>query len=198
MPVIGKVDSLSDVLNVQPVDEVIIAIPSAPGNIIRLVNDNCRRKGIPSRTMPGIYELIGGKVSVNRLREVDITDLLRREPVTIDDRLFGSILKGRRILVTGAGGSIGREICRQIARWSPSSMVLLGHGENSIFESLLELKENSPLLHIQPVIADVRDLERIQEIFKVHRPQVVFHAAAHKHVPLMESNVEEAITNNIL
>jgi FlaA1/EpsC-like NDP-sugar epimerase len=198
VPVIGKVDSLSDVLNVQPVDEVIIAIPSAPGNIIRLVNDNCRRRGIPSRTMPGIYELIGGKVSVNRLREVDITDLLRREPVTIDDRLIGSILKGRRILVTGAGGSIGREICRQIARWSPSSMVLLGHGENSIFESLLELKENSPLLHIQPVIADVRDLERIQEIFKVHRPQVVFHAAAHKHVPLMESNVEEAITNNIL
>ena len=116
VPVIGKVDSLSDVLNVQPVDEVIIAIPSAPGNIIRLVNDNCRRKGIPSRTMPGIYELIGGKVSVNRLREVDITDLLRREPVTIDDRLIGSILKGRRILVTGAGGSIGREICRQIAR----------------------------------------------------------------------------------
>ena len=198
VPVIGKVDSLSDVLNVQPVDEVIIAIPSAPGNIIRLVNDNCRRRGIPSRTMPGIYELIGGKVSVNRLRDVDITDLLRREPVTIDDRLIGSILKGRRILVTGAGGSIGREICRQIARWSPSSMVLLGHGENSIFESLLELKENSPLLHIQPVIADVRDLERIQEIFKVHRPQVVFHAAAHKHVPLMESNVEEAITNNIL
>ncbi|MBM3124392.1 MAG: polysaccharide biosynthesis protein [Chloroflexi bacterium] len=198
VPVIGKVDSLSDVLNVQPVDEVIIAIPSAPGNIIRLVNDNCRRKGIPSRTMPGIYELIGGKVSVNRLREVDITDLLRREPVTIDDRLIGSILKGRRILVTGAGGSIGREICRQIARWSPASMVLLGHGENSIFESLLELKENSPLLLIQPVIADVRDLERIQEIFKVHRPQVVFHTAAHKHVPLMESNVEEAITNNIL
>jgi FlaA1/EpsC-like NDP-sugar epimerase len=180
------------------VDEVIIAIPSAPGSIIRLVNDACRQKGISSRTMPGMYELIGGKVSVNRLREVDITDLLRREPVTIDDHLVGSILSGKRIMVTGAGGSIGREICRQVARWSPAELILLGHGENSIFESLLELNEDFPSLSIHPVIADVRDVGRIEEMFKLHQPQVVFHAAAHKHVPLMEANVEEAITNNVL
>jgi FlaA1/EpsC-like NDP-sugar epimerase len=196
--VIGKVEKIESVLENQQVDEVVIAIPSAPGNIIRLVNDACRQKGIPSRTMPGIYELLGGKVSVNRLREVDITDLLRRKPVKIDDQLVGANITGKRILVTGAGGSIGREICRQVARWSPASLVLLGHGENSIFESLLELKENFPSLSISPVIADVRDTGRIQEMFKLHQPQVVFHAAAHKHVPLMEANVEEAITNNVL
>lgn len=196
--VIGRINKIESVLENQRVDEVIIAIPSAPGSIIRLVNDACRQKGIASRTMPGMYELIGGKVSVNRLREVDITDLLRREPVTIDDHLVGSILGGKRVLVTGAGGSIGREICRQIARWSPAELVLLGHGENSIFDSLLELNEDFPSLSIHPVIADVRDASRIEEMFKLHQPQVVFHAAAHKHVPLMEANVEEAVTNNVL
>ncbi|MBK8417744.1 nucleoside-diphosphate sugar epimerase/dehydratase [Candidatus Villigracilis saccharophilus] len=196
--VIGKINKIAGVLDSKQIDEVIIAIPSAPGKIIRLVNDACRQKGISSRTIPGIYELIGGKVSVNRLREVDITDLLRRDPIKIDDQLIGAIIKGRRVLVTGAGGSIGREICRQVARWEPSELILLGHGENSIFESLLELTENFSTLPIRPVIADVRDAERIQEMFKVHRPQVVFHAAAHKHVPLMEANVEEAVTNNVL
>lgn len=196
--VIGKVNKIASVLDSKQVEEVIIAIPSAPGSIIRMVNDACRQKGISSRTIPGIYELIGGKVSVNRLREVDITDLLRRDPVNIDDHLIGASFSGRRVLVTGAGGSIGREICRQVARWNPSELVLLGHGENSIFESLLELSGNFPSLTIHPVIADVRDAERIQEMFKVHRPQVVFHAAAHKHVPLMEANVEEAVTNNVL
>jgi FlaA1/EpsC-like NDP-sugar epimerase len=196
--VIGRVNKIAEILDSRQVDEVIIAIPSAPGKIIRLVNDVCRQKGISSRTMPGMYELIGGKVSVNRLREVDITDLLRRDPIKIDDHLIGAIINGKRVLVTGAGGSIGREICRQVARWSPSELVLLGHGENSIFESLLELTENFPELSIHPVIADVRDADRIQEMFKVHRPQMVFHAAAHKHVPLMEANVEEAVTNNVL
>lgn len=196
--VVGRINKLEAVLESHRVDEVIIAIPSAPGSIIRFVNDACRKKGISSRTMPGMYELIGGKVSVNRLREVDIADLLRREPVIIDDHLVGSILGGKRVLVTGAGGSIGREICRQVARWSPAELVLLGHGENSIFESLLELNEDFPALSIHPVIADVRDISRIEEMFKLHQPQVVFHAAAHKHVPLMEANVEEAITNNVL
>jgi FlaA1/EpsC-like NDP-sugar epimerase len=148
--------------------------------------------------MPGIIELIGGKVSVNRLREVEITDLLRREPAQIDDKLVGKILSGKRVLVTGAGGSIGREICRQIARWKPSELVLLGHGENSIFEVTLELQEDFPSLSIQPVIADVRDLMRLKIVFEEHRPEVVFHAAAHKHVPLMEYNIEEAITNNVI
>jgi FlaA1/EpsC-like NDP-sugar epimerase len=196
--VIGKVTDLASVLENRQVDEVVIAIPSAPGHVVRQITDVCRRKGIASRTMPGMYELIGGTVSVNRLREVDITDLLRRDPATIDDRLVGSSLNGKRVLVTGAGGSIGRELSRQIARWRPSELILLGHGENSIFEALLELREDFPSLSLHPVIADVRDKPRIESVFVERRPQVVFHAAAHKHVPLMEANVAEAVTNNVL
>lgn len=198
VPVIGVVNDLAGELDNRRIDEVIFAIPSAPGRVVRFVNNTCRAKGISPRTMPGLYELIGGRVSVSRLREVDIADLLRREPVTIDDKLVGASLSGKRILVTGAGGSIGREICRQAARWSPSELVLLGHGENSIFEILLELQGSYPSLSIHPVIADIRDAQRINSIFSAHRPEVVFHAAAHKHVPLMEINIEEAITNNVL
>jgi len=196
--VIGMVNDLSSMIDLHRIDEVIIAIPSAPGGLVRMVNDVCRIKGVVSRTMPGIYELIGGKVSVNRLREVDITDLLRREPVRVNDEAVGAALEGRRVLVTGAGGSIGRELCRQIARRNPSKLILLGHGENSIFETLLELNQDYPALPLLPVIADIRNLERLAQIFKQHMPQVVFHAAAHKHVPLMEANIVEAVTNNVI
>lgn len=196
--VIGSVADLSSAIDLHKIDEVIIAIPSAPGQLVRTINDVCRVKGIVSRTMPGIYELIGGKVSVNRLREVDITDLLRREPVRVNDEAVGAALEGKRVLVTGAGGSIGRELCRQIARRNPSELVLLGHGENSIFEILLELNQDYPTLSLSPVIADIRNAERLDQIFKQHQPQVVFHAAAHKHVPLMEVNIVEAVTNNVI
>ena len=196
--VLGPISELSRVLDTKHVDEVVIAIPSAPGKVVRMVAEVCRLKSIPFRTMPGIYELLSGKVSVSRLREVDITDLLRREPVQINDELIGSSLGGRSVLVTGAGGSIGRELCRQIGRWGPSELLMLGHGENSIFEALLEMREAFPSLLIRPVIADIRDLPRLKLIFSEHRPQVIFHAAAHKHVPLMEINVEEAISNNII
>ena len=198
VPVIGTLHDLAHIVDLRPVDEIIIAIPSSPGRVVRLVADICRLKGIPFRTMPGIYELLGGKVNVSRLREVEITDLLRREPVRIHEELIGQALEGKRVLVTGAGGSIGRELCRQIARWNPGSLVLLGHGENSIFEALLELKENFPSLELTPVIADVRDPIRVEAIFEQHQPEVVFHAAAHKHVPLMQINVEEAVANNVL
>ncbi len=198
VPVIGTLTDLAHVLDERRVDEIIIAIPSAPGKVVRLVADICRLKGIPFRTMPGIYELLGGKVSVSRLREVEITDLLRREPARIHEELIGKALKGKRVLVTGAGGSIGRELCRQIARWNPAALVLLGHGENSIFEALLELKEDYPTLPLEPVIADVRDTLRLKAVFDQHQPEVIFHAAAHKHVPLMQINVEEAVANNVL
>ncbi len=197
-PVIGKMDELAHLIDLKKVDEVIIAIPSAPGQIVRKVTDICRSKNIPSRTMPSLHELIGGKVSVNRLREVDITDLLRRAPTHIDTELVGLSLGGRRVLVTGAGGSIGRELCRQIARWEPKELYILGHGENSIFETLIELEQSYPALVIHPLIADIRDQERIDHLFAIYQPQVVFHAAAHKHVPLMQANIEEAISNNVL
>jgi FlaA1/EpsC-like NDP-sugar epimerase len=196
--VVGTLSDLARVVEEYHIDEVTIAIPSAPGRVVRLVADVCRLKSVPFRTMPGMNELIGGKVNVSRLREVDITDLLRRETTHLDNEMVGLSLTGRTVLITGAGGSIGRELCRQAARWRPNELILLGHGENSIFETLLELEESFSSLAIRPVIADVRDLPRLQVIFEKHRPQVVFHAAAHKHVPLMEANVEEAVTNNVL
>jgi FlaA1/EpsC-like NDP-sugar epimerase len=196
-PVIDKLDELAHVIDLKKADEVIIAIPSAPGMVVRKVADICRLKNIPFRTMPSLHELIGGKVSVNRLREVDITDLLRRAPTHIDNELVGLSLGGRRVLVTGAGGSIGRELCRQIARWEPVELTLLGHGENSIFETLIELEQSYPALRIHPIIADVRDKQRLLHVFNTYQPQVVFHAAAHKHLPLMQSNIEEAISNNV-
>lgn len=198
VPIVGTIADMTRVLDRLHVNEVIIAIPSAPGRVVRTVADVSRLKGVPFRTMPGIYELLGGKVSVSRLREVDITDLLRRQPTRIRDEKLGDILSGKTVLVTGAGGSIGRELCRQIARWEPSELIMVGHGENSIFEALLELKEAFPTLIIQPIIADMRDRERLNNIFEKYKPQVVYHAAAHKHVSLMELNIEEAVTNNIL
>lgn len=198
VPIVGTINDISRILDNQRVDEVIIAIPSAPGLVVRNVAEVCRQKGKPFRTMPGIYELIGGEVSVNRLREVEITDLLRRTPADIQDENVGETVGDRIVLVTGGGGSIGKELCRQIALWNPAGLVLVGHGENSIFEAVLELQENFPDLGIHPIIADVRDLIRLKMIFSRFQPKIVFHAAAHKHVPLMEMNVEEAITNNIL
>jgi len=198
IPVVGTLSDLARTLTLRRIHEVIIAIPSASGQVIRNVTEVCRSRGIQFRTMPGIYELLGGKVNVSRLRDVEITDLLRREPTRMDTEMVGSSLGGRRVLVTGAGGSIGRELCRQIARWMPETLLLLGHGENSIFETLLELEENFPSLPVHPVIADVRDIDRLNIVFENHRPQVVFHTAAHKHVPMMEINIEEAITNNVL
>jgi len=197
VPVVGTLSDLPRTVLTRRINEVIIAIPSAPGGVVRLVADVCRERGIPFRTMPGIFELLGGKVSISRLREVEITDLLRREPARINEESIDASLSGRRVLITGAGGSIGRELCRQIARWQPASLTLLGHGENSIFETLLEIQDGFPSLAVKPVIADVRDVNRLEAVFDELRPEVVFHTAAHKHVPLMEINVEEAITNNV-
>jgi FlaA1/EpsC-like NDP-sugar epimerase len=188
---------LTRVIKNYQINEVVIAIPSAPGRAIRDITETCRRYKIPFRTMPGIYELIGGDVNVTRLREVEIADLLRRPPTPIDEGSVGEILRKKVVLVTGAGGSIGSELCRQIARWAPARLVLLGHGENSIFETCQALQKSFPGVSLVTAIADVRDQERIDQVFRRNKPEVVFHAAAHKHVPLMETNIEECVLNNV-
>jgi FlaA1/EpsC-like NDP-sugar epimerase len=198
VPVLAPLHEIDDILEKQLIDEVIIAIPSAPGKILREVSDVCRKRRVAFRTMPGLYELIGGDVSVSRLREVDISDLLRREPVQINTEALGEVLEGRVVMVSGAGGSIGSELCRQIAQLGPKRLLMLGHGENSIFSAILDLKEQFPSLEIVPLIADVRDIARISVLFDRWEPEIIFHTAAHKHVPLMESNIEEAITNNVM
>jgi FlaA1/EpsC-like NDP-sugar epimerase len=195
--VVGATRDVEVAVRRHDVDEVVIAMPTASGQTLRAVVEGCREARVPSRTIPGVYELIGGTVTVSRLREVEIADLLQRAPATMNPAP-PMYLHGATVLVTGGGGSIGSELCRQIARARPATLVLLGHGENSIFEARRTLTEAFPELSIVPVIADVRDRARIERVLRQWRPSVVFHAAAHKHVPLMERNPEEALSNNVL
>lgn len=198
LPVFGAPSDLPRIVERYSIEEVVIAMPRASGSVIRRVVHAAQEAGIGARTMPGLFEILAGKVSVTSLREVQIEDLLRREPIQIDLQQIRGLAAGETILVTGAGGSIGSELCRQLARLDPGELVLLGHGENSIFDVQEELKQSYPRLRCSSVIADIRDRERLAEVFARLRPFAVFHAAAHKHVPLMEANPSEAITNNVL
>lgn len=198
IPVLGKLSDLSSVASRLNVSDVIIAIPSAPGKVVRDVVRRASASGLETRTVPGLYELLAGKKLVTALRGIEIHDLLRREPITTDAAQVSSLVTGQTVLVTGAGGSIGSELCRQLARLDPARIVALGRGENSIFDLLQELHRDFPHVAIDPVIGDVRDERRMQRVFASHRPYSVFHAAAHKHVPLMEANVSEAVLNNVL
>ncbi len=207
VPVLGMCNDLSRIIQETRADLVVIAMPTAPGRVIREVVTTCEHAQVPVKIIPGLYELLDGTVSVNQLRTVQIEDLLRREPVQTDIAAVQTLLRGKRVLVTGGGGSIGSELCRQILRCHPAQIVILGHGENSVFEIDNELQRllaktpptdgaQQPL--VRSMIADVRFPERLRAIFNEVKPQIVFHAAAHKHVPLMEANPCEAITNNVL
>jgi FlaA1/EpsC-like NDP-sugar epimerase len=197
LPVVASVAGLAATVRGMRVDEVVIAMPKAAGSVLRKVADDCRTAGVVSRTMPGVFELLGGQVSISRLREVDISDLLRRRAVNIEQEA-SRYVQGRTVLITGAGGSIGFELCRQVAHDKPRALVLVGHGENSIFDAQARLRELFPSVRVQAVIGDIRDRTRIFRIFDRLQPEIVLHAAAHKHVPLMEENPEEAISNNVL
>ena len=195
--VLGGRKDLKKIVEKMQVDEIIVATPSLTGERLRALIHDCRQTGCRVKMVPALHELINGKPTMEQLREVNLEDLLRREPVKLDLDKVAGYLRGKRVLITGAGGSIGSELCRQVARLGPESLFLLGKGENSIYEIDQELREKYPDLHIQPIIADVRDRRRIRDIFWRTRPEVVFHAAAHKHVPLMELQPEEAVYNNI-
>jgi FlaA1/EpsC-like NDP-sugar epimerase len=197
LPVLGPLSAIKDIVLQHDIHEVVIAMPRAPGRIVRQVVRAALEAGAKTRTVPGMYDILAGRVTVGNLREVQIQDLLRREPIQTDLEQVRSLATGETVLVTGAGGSIGTELCRQLARLEPARLLLLGHGENSIFDIELELLERYPSVTCVPLIADVRDRERMRQIFEAYRPYSVFHAAAHKHVPLMESNVSEAVTNNV-
>jgi FlaA1/EpsC-like NDP-sugar epimerase len=197
LPIMGTLSSIKGIVEQHGVSELIIAMPSARGDVVRKVVRAGLDCGIPTLTVPSLPELITSKTNGASLRDVEIQDLLRREPVETDLAAVAELATAETVLITGAGGSIGSELCRQIARLAPSRMVLLGHGENSIFDVLHELTSSFPDVAMLPVIADVRDRKRIAAIFTAYKPHAVFHAAAHKHVPLMEENVIEAITNNV-
>jgi FlaA1/EpsC-like NDP-sugar epimerase len=195
-------EDLSRVLdNLEP-DEVVIAIPSAPGTLRARVVAACRERGIPVRTMPTLFELlrdVSGELSVTRqLRSVEVEDILGREPVRVEIERAGAYLANKVVMVTGAGGSIGRELCRQIARVAPRWLVLVDHAEDNLFEIVRELEEDRHVRTAIPVLADCKEQERMRDVFAEHRPAIVFHAAAYKHVTMMELNPIEAIRNNAI
>jgi FlaA1/EpsC-like NDP-sugar epimerase len=198
LPVLGPLSGLVEIAGAHRIDELLIAMPRAPGKVIRNLVASAAAARIKTRTVPGMFDIISGRVTVSALRRVEIQDLLRREPITTDLDPFRRLVVGRTVLVTGAGGSIGGELCRQLAGLKPGRIVLLGRGENSIFDILQELEGRFPEVRFSPVIADVRDRNRLARIFETFDPVAVLHAAAHKHVPMMECNVPEAITNNVL
>ena len=199
--VLGSLDKIPDLVKKHRVDQVIIAMPTAPGEVIQKVVNLCEKSGVTTQTLPGIFELISGEVTVSQLREVQVGDLLRRRPVDFGLERVQELLSGKRVLVTGAGGSIGSELCTQISNCSPEKLFALGHGENSLFvlpEKLLAWSQKEKNQRLELIVADIRDRERLENIFNRFKPEIIFHAAAHKHVPLMEQNLEDAITNNIL
>ena len=198
LPVLGTLADLSAVAARVAADEVIIAMPAAPGTAVRRVLTQARVAGLGLRTMPSVFEVMHGQQGLAMLRSVQIEDLLRREPVQLDLGRIDATLGGEVVVVTGAGGSIGSELSRQVAACRPRTLVLLDHGENSVFAIHRELHEHHPRLDLRPVIVDVRDERRLHQTLAPLAPGVIFHAAAHKHVPLMETNVPEAITNNVL
>ena len=195
-------EDLARVLDAVEPDEVIIAIPSAPGTLRARVVAACRKRGIPIRTLPTVFELLqdgGGGVQVMRqVRELKVEDVLGREPVRMELERVGAYLANQVVLVTGAGGSIGAELCRQIARVEPHRIVLLDHAEDNLFEILRELEGERHVRTAVPVLADCKEEERMREVLAEHRPAVVFHAAAYKHVGMMEQNPVEAVRNNAL
>jgi FlaA1/EpsC-like NDP-sugar epimerase len=195
--VLGATEDLPRVLDDTEPNEVIIAIPSAPGVVRQKVVTACRERGIPVRTLPTTFELLSGGVNLMRqVREVRVEDVLGREPVRMEVDRVAAYLRGQVVLITGAGGSIGAELCRQIARVMPKLLVLVDNAENSLFEIRRELEEERHFARAAPVLADCRDATRVRELFEEYRPSVVFHAAAYKHVPLMEENPVEAVRNN--
>ena len=198
VPIVGDREKIIDAVGQYNVDEIIFAIPSANTQTRKEILDICKESGCKLRTLPGIYQLINGDVSVSKLKEVEIEDLLGRDPIEINTEEVLNYVRGKVVLVTGGGGSIGSELCRQIAGHHPKQLVIVDIYENNAYDIQQELFRKYPELNLQVLIASVRNTARIDDIFATYRPNIVFHAAAHKHVPLMEVSPNEAIKNNVM
>ena len=196
LPVLGGKEALPMSISDNLIDTVLIAIPTATGEQLRSYLDLLTHSSVTVRVLPGVTDLADGQVSTTRLRNVRLEDLLRREPVKLDCTGIEKLVSGKTVLVTGAGGSIGSEICRQVLARKPKRLIALGHGEQSIYLLMESLKDAGVTIPVQPVIADVADPVTMRNVFEKHRPQIVFHAGAHKHVPLMEENPREALRVN--
>ena len=197
LQVLGSIDQAAEIAVRKRVKRVLITIANAPGPQIRSVTMRCRNAGLETKIIPGIYEIVGDRVNLSRIREVAIEDLLGREQVQLDDDALTASIRDAVVMVTGAGGSIGSELCRQVCRYAPARLVLVERFENALFEIHRELVALYPGLTIDPQIGDVTDQRRMTQVFQHARPSIVFHAAAHKHVPMMECNPGEAVKNNV-
>ena len=197
VPVVGTTERLPELCERYGAHQVLITMASAPGSTVRRISKLAEQAGLPVQIIPGLFEILDGRVNLSRIRPVAIEDLLRREPVQLDAEAIAADLRGRVVLVTGAGGSIGSEICRQVASYAPERLMLVERAENSLFHIHRELSASHPGVELVPLIADVGDAARMRALFAQHRPYSVFHAAAHKHVPMMEWNPGEAIKNNV-
>lgn len=198
LPVLGKVKQLPELVQMHAIDEILITMPSAPGEVIRQIVRVAQETKAKFRILPGLYNLLNGDVSMSRLRSVEVEDLLRRDPIKLEMDTIAEYLRNQVVLVTGAGGSIGSEIVRQMALFSPSHIIMLGRGENSIFEAAQDIRERYPHLNVTTAIGDVKDKESMELLFRSHLPKVVFHAGAHKHVHFMEQHPSQAIFNNVI
>ncbi len=198
IPVLGTRRDIPRVVKNHNIDKIIIAMPSASGDVIREIVGICEKTGVDLKIMPGVFDVVSGKVDTKEIRQVQVEDLLGREAVTVDLEDVAGYLAGEAVLITGGGGSIGSELCRQVARFNPAKLVIVGHGENSVFDIEQELRSENPGLDVVTEILDIKDREKVHLVFQRYKPGVVFHAAAHKHVPLMEKNPEEAMKNNIM
>jgi FlaA1/EpsC-like NDP-sugar epimerase len=197
VPVFGATDRIKEAAEKFRADEVFVAIPSAPKAALRVILEKCRDSGLRTRVLPGVYQLMNGEVSVGALREVSILDLLGREQISVDLREIMGYIEDRVVLVTGGGGSIGSELCRQIAAHKPKQLIILDIYENNAYDIQQELRRNHPDLSLLTLIASVRDGGKMEDVFRTYRPEIVFNAAAHKHVPLMETSPNEAVKNNV-
>ncbi|MFC1868088.1 polysaccharide biosynthesis protein [Thermodesulfobacteriota bacterium] len=198
IPVLGNREELKYFSKHLDAEELLIAMPSVSSKDMRNIVVRCEESGVPFKTVPGMGELIDGRVTVKAIRDVSYRDLLGREPVNLSDEQIGGCLKGKRILITGAGGSIGSELCRQVCRYSPESVILYERAESPLYEIELELKENFQYVKIVPMLADILDIIQLEMVFEEKKPHVVFHAAAYKHVPMLELNPWEAVSNNVI
>jgi FlaA1/EpsC-like NDP-sugar epimerase len=198
IPVLGSTAELPALCQKYQAKQVLISLANAPGTAIRRIRGLCDEARLPAKIIPGLYEIVGGQVNLSRIRNVAIEDLLGRQPVQLDLEGIAEQIGGRVVLTTGAGGSIGSELCRQICRFKPKSLVLVERAENNLFNIHRELSEAFPNIALIPCIADIGDVPRMTEVFGEHQPAIVLHAAAHKHVPMMEWNPNEAIKNNVL
>ena len=196
--VLGNRQNIPELVKRYRVDEIIIAMPSAPAKEIKEILDVCKETGCELKRLPGVYQLVNGEVGISKLKEVDVNDLLGREPVKVDLSTILNYVSGKTVLVTGGGGSIGSEICRQVAEHHPKMLVLVDIYENTAYDIQNELKNKYPELNLVVLIASVRNTKRMDMIFETYRPDIVYHAAAHKHVPLMEDSPNEAVKNNVL